>query len=113
MSEKTEVTQLIEAINHNTQWIGRTTRELRDKVEMQANETSKLTTSLNHSAVDAVKALDRNVATLSADIVNLTHSIRNGSENGAVLSRRMYWLTIILALAAVVQAMAAYFQIVI
>jgi len=111
MSTDPAVDALVKAINHNAQWIGQTTRELRDKVESQAKETEMLRASLGASIADAIKSLDSNVSLLSRDIGALTSSIKTSSDSSALLSKRMYVLTILLAVAAIAQAVAAYLHV--
>lgn len=111
MSQDPVVQALVAAINQNTQWVGQTTRELRDKVEAQAKETAALRTAHDKNVAEVIKSVETSVNVLSNDVGSLTSAIKSSSDSSQVLSTRMFWLTIILAGAAIAQAVAAYLQI--
>jgi hypothetical protein len=93
--EKIAANSLVESINHNTQWTGRTTRELRDKVEMASKQIESLVSTLNSVS-----------KTNSNDLEQLTSAINKYSVSSDKLSKRMVWLTAILAIATVLSAIA-------
>jgi len=94
--EKNAAAELVKAINHNSQWTGQTTRELRDKVEGASKQIGALCQTIDSVSI-----------TNSGDLAQLTASINRYSVSSDQLSRRMVWLTTVLAIATVISAIAA------
>jgi NTP pyrophosphatase (non-canonical NTP hydrolase) len=111
MNQDPAVNEIVAAINKNSQWIGQTTRELRDEVDAQTKATIDLANTLDRSSSNLVVSQEASVTKLSGEVRELTEAIKSSATSGEVLSKRMYWLTIVLAVAAIAQAIAAYLQI--
>jgi hypothetical protein len=102
--EKNEITKQLVAIEKaicgNTGWIGTTTRELRDKIEIAAKEINNLSSQVTTSA----ELLDQKIA-------DLTISINKQSDSNVILTRRMVALTALLAISTTIMAVASIVQI--
>jgi hypothetical protein len=93
--EKSKADQITAAINHNSQWIGQTTRELRDKVEIAAKQIEDLSRVIGEVSQRQ-----------SSDLQELTAAINRYSVSSDKLAGRMILLTAILAIATVISAVA-------
>src|SRR5271154_6250233 len=90
------VTEIVGAINRNSQHAFQSTRELRDKVEVAARQIEALSQTL--TAISA---------TTSSELKALTEAINRYSTSSDKLSGRMVALTAVLAIATVVSTIVS------
>ena len=90
---------LVAALNTNTDWTGKTTRELRDKVELVASKTEESADKIFHATISNMEAIQ-----------DLTQAITRNAEANNKVSSAMMWLTVLLTAATVLQAVVAYMQ---
>jgi len=88
--------RLINVINVNTNWIGRTNREVRNQITNGGSEIKELNNQIKHAT-----------NTLSINISDLTKAINKHSISNNKVSRWMVALTFVLAVATVILAIAS------
>ena len=99
ISVQQRLVEIADAIKGNSNWVGRTNRETRDKIELGAQQIECLTKQIAASTEQTGEKL-----------VALTKAINTHAQSNTRVSRWMVILTLALAVATAITAIAAVLQ---